>query len=85
MPELVYGLCALTSLFCAGLLVRAYVRGRTRLLLWSSLCFVGLALNNLALVIDVVLGSIVDLSLVRTSIALVAMLLLVAGLAWEGR
>ena len=85
MPELVYGLCALTSLFCAGLLVRAYVRGRTRLLLWSSLCFVGLALNNLALVIDVVLGSILDLSLVRTSIALVAMLLLVAGLAWEGR
>lgn len=85
MPELVYGLCALTSLFCAGLLVRAYFARRTKLLLWSSLCFVGLALNNLALVVDFLIGSAADLSLVRTSIALVAMLLLVIGLAWENR
>lgn len=85
MPELVYGLCALTSLFCAGLLVRAYFARRTQLLLVSSLCFVGLALNNIALVIDFLIGEAADLSLVRTSIALVAMLLLVIGLAWESR
>jgi hypothetical protein len=85
MPELVYGLCALTSLFCAGLLVRAYFHRRTRLLLWSSLCFVGLAINNIVLVVDFLIGSAADLSLIRTSIALVAMLLLVIGLAWETR
>lgn len=85
MPELVYGLCAVTSLFCAGLLVRAYFGRRTKLLLWSSLCFVGLALNNIALVTDYFIGPSIDLSLVRTSIALVAMLLLVVGLAWETR
>jgi len=84
MPELVYGLCALTSLFCAGMLVRAYFARRTRLLR-SSLCFVGLAINNIVLVIDFLLGSAADLSILRTSIALVAMLLLVIGLAWETR
>ncbi|MGE0397758.1 MAG: DUF5985 family protein [Kofleriaceae bacterium] len=85
MPELVYGLCALTSLFCAGLLVRAYFARRTKLLLWSSLCFVGLAVNNIVLVVDFLIGTTADLSLVRTSIALVAMLLLMVGLAWETR
>ncbi len=85
MPELVFGLCALTSLFCASLLVRAYFARRTRLLLWSSLCFVGIAINNLLLVVDFLIGSAADLSLLRTSIALVAMLLLLVGLAWENR
>ncbi len=85
MPELVYALCALTSLFCAGMLVRAYFARRTKLLLWSSLCFVGLAINSILLVVDFLIGSAADLSLVRTSIALVAMLLLVIGLAWENR
>ncbi len=85
MPELVYALCALTSLFCAGMLVRAYFARRTKLLLWSSLCFVGLAINSILLVVDFLIGSAADLSLIRTSIALVAMLLLVIGLAWENR
>lgn len=86
MSELVYSLCALTSLFCAALLVRAYFARRTRLLLWSSLCFVGLTLNNIVLVFDlVVVPNAIDLSVVRTSIAVMAMLLLVIGLAWETR
>ena len=83
MAEAVYLLCALTSMFCAGLLFRSYRRGRTRLLMWSTLCFVGLAINNLLLVIDLVLVPEVDLSLVRTSTALVSMTLLVIGLIWE--
>ena len=83
MAETVYILCALASLFCALLLLRSYRRQRTRLLLWSTLCFVGLAINNLLLVIDLVLVPEVDLSLVRTSTALVSMLLLVIGLIWE--
>ncbi|HEU0037000.1 MAG TPA: DUF5985 family protein [Kofleriaceae bacterium] len=84
MAELVYVLCAATSVFCAGLLLRSYFRQRTRLLMWSSLCFVGLAVNNILLFVDLVLVPGVDLTLVRTGTALVAMLLLVIGLIWEG-
>ena len=43
MSEIVYLLCAATSALCAALLVRSYRRSRSRLLLWSCLCFVGLA------------------------------------------
>jgi hypothetical protein len=83
MAEIVYLLCALTSMFCALLLVRSYRRQRTRLLMWSTLCFVGLALNNILLVVDLVLVPGVDLALVRTATALVALVLLVVGLIWE--
>jgi len=85
MAEAVYILCALTSLFCAGLLIRSYRARRTRLLLWSSLCFIGLALNNALLVIDVMLVPNTDLSWLRTSVAAVAMVLLLVGLIWESR
>ena len=85
MAELVYVLCAMTSLFCAALLTRSFRQQRTRLLLWSSLCFVGLAVNNLILVIDLVLVPQHDLAILRTSVAAVAMLLLVTGLVWESQ
>ncbi|MBL9023570.1 MAG: hypothetical protein JNL21_15350 [Myxococcales bacterium] len=55
IPELIYLLCMLTSLFCAFLLARSYLTSRSRLLLWSTICFVGLALNNALLVADLVL------------------------------
>ena len=80
MPSLIYFLCALTAALCAGLLLQAYLRGRYRLLLWSGLCFVGLALNNLLLVVDKLVLPLVDLSLVRSFTALVAMLVLLYGL-----
>ncbi|HLL21693.1 MAG TPA: DUF5985 family protein [Kofleriaceae bacterium] len=84
MAEAVYILCALTSVFCAVLLLRSYRRQRTRLLMWSSWCFIGLALNNLLLVIDlIVVPDAIDLALVRTGTALAAILLLVIGLVWE--
>jgi hypothetical protein len=85
MAEAVYVLCALTSLFCAGLLIRSYRAQRTRLLLWSSLCFIGLALNNALLVVDLIIVPQVDLSLLRTAVAVVAMFLLLVGLIWESR
>ena len=47
MAAMVYILGALTSLACAVLLLRGYSRGKKRLLLWSGLCFTGLALSNL--------------------------------------
>jgi hypothetical protein len=84
MAELVYLACALASLLCAILLVRSYRASRTPLLLWSSLCFVGLALNNALLFVDlVVTPPTVDLSLERTLVALAALLLLLFGLIWH--
>ena len=60
---IVYVLCFVTSLVCAWLLGRSYRHGRTRLLLWSSICFVLLAANNLALVLDLVVFPSLDLRL----------------------
>ena len=57
MIQLVYVLCALTSLACAILLLRGYFRTRVRLLLWSGLCFAGLALNNALLVYGLIWDS----------------------------
>lgn len=86
MPELVYVLCALTSVLCAGLLLRSYFSNKSRLLLWSTLCFVGLAINNVLLFIDLVLtGPDLDLRFFRSGSALVAMALLTIGLVWESR
>lgn len=84
MAELVYLLCALTSALCAALLLRSYFQSRTPLLVWSSLAFVGLALNNVLLFVDLVLLPVTtDLSLVRNTVALAALSLLVFGLIWD--
>lgn len=85
MPELVYVLCALTSVLCAGLLLRSYRANRSRLLLWSTLCFIGLALNNILLFVDLVIVPDLDMSLVRAGASLVALVLLTIGLIWESR
>lgn len=85
MAELVYVLCAATSIACAVLLLRGYRRSRMRLLFWSGLCFAGLALNNVILFVDLVIIPSVDLSLVRSGTALIAMLVLLFGLVWESR
>lgn len=85
MAEAVYILCGLTSLFCTVLLIRSFLRQRSRLLLWSSMCFVGLAANNTLLVIDLMIVPDIDLSAIRTSIAAAAMLMLLIGLIWESR
>jgi hypothetical protein len=85
MPEAVYILCAATSILCAVLLARSYRRNPSRLLAWSSLCFIGLALNNVLLVVDLVVVPDLDISLARTGTAVASMLLLVTGLIWETR
>lgn len=84
-PGAVYILCFLTSAACAWLLGRSYLTNRTRLLLWSSICFVFLALNNLALVLDLVVwpSPEVDLRLPRLLLALAAAVSLIWGFVWE--
>ncbi len=83
MSGIVYSLCALTALACACLLLLAWRRSRYRLLLWSSLCFMGLTLNNLLLVLDKIIFPELDLSLWRLTTALVSLGVLLFGLIWE--
>ena len=83
MAEIVYALCAITSILCATLLLRSYGRTRTRLLLWSGLCFVGLALNNVLLFVDLAVIATVDLSELRDLSGFAGVALLVFGLVWE--
>ncbi len=86
MAEAVYLLCAATSVACAALLLRAFLLQRTRLLLWSSLCFALLALNNLLLFIDlIIIPDGIDLSIERSLVALAGIALLLFGLIWESR
>lgn len=81
MANLVYALCAITSLACAVLLLRGYRRSRARLLLWSGLCFAGLFVNNALLVVDARI--VFDLSVVRSLPAVLGIMALLYGLVWE--
>jgi hypothetical protein len=84
MAEAVYVLCAVTSIACAVLLVRSYAKTRSSLLLWSSACFVGLALNNALLFVDLIVVPGVDLSMLRALTGLVSVCALLVGLVWSG-
>ncbi|HWC65003.1 MAG TPA: DUF5985 family protein [Thermoanaerobaculia bacterium] len=81
----VYVLCAILSGACAWLLLRAWARGRERLLLWSGLCFVGLAANNVLLFVDLRIMTQTDLSLVRMIPSVIGISILIFGLVWETR
>jgi hypothetical protein len=83
MAPIVYLLCALTSLVCAVLLFRGYMRQKVRLLLWCGLCFAGMTFNNILLIMDLVLFPDVTLWHVRSLSGLVATALLVFGLVWD--
>lgn len=83
--NLVYILCAATASLCAVLLLRGYRRSGTRLLFWSAVCFIGLALNNVLLIVDVRFVPAVDLSTWRMVPALAGAMLLLYGLIWETR
>jgi hypothetical protein len=83
MAALVYILCALTSLACAVLLLRGFKQSGARLLLWSGLCFVGMAFNNALLFVDRTMYPDMDLFVLRTVPVLIGLLLLIYGLIWE--
>jgi len=84
VAEWVYALCAVTAAWCALLLLRGYRHSRMRLLFWAGLCFVGFALNNILLFIDlIVFPTQIDLSIWRTLPAVVGVMLLLYGLIWE--
>ena len=83
MGVIIYSACMLTALLCAFLLFRAYGRLRHRLLMWSGLCFAGLTLNNLFLVLDKLVFPNIDFSVARSASALFAMAVLLWGLIWD--
>jgi ABC-type glycerol-3-phosphate transport system permease component len=85
LEAIIYLLCVATSLLCAYLLARAYRRGRTRLLIWSALCFALLAVNNLVLAVDVLLLPTIDLGLLQLATSLAAVAVLLFGFIWEVR
>jgi hypothetical protein len=83
LQSIVYFLCFLTSFAALVLIYRSYLRNRTRLLLWSALAFVALAVNNLLLFVDIVLLPDVDLLALRYLSALIAVGLMLYGFVWE--
>lgn len=90
MAEIVYLLCAGTSILCAFLLFNGYRQNQTRLLFWSSLCFSGLAANNILLFFDLVITADrsltflgIDLSVWRAMLALGSISMLIYGLIWD--
>jgi hypothetical protein len=84
MRAVAYSLCAITSVLCAILQLRGYLRTRVRLLLWSGLCFLAFFVDNILL-----LGAArtpVDAPPILSEIpALVGTAVLVFGLIWETR
>jgi hypothetical protein len=83
MAQVGYAFGVLTSIFCAVLLIRSYRKERTPLLLWCSLCFVGLAANNVLLFADLFVVPDVSLEPWRSGVALVSLCLMLIGLFWE--
>jgi hypothetical protein len=65
VAEAVYILCSITCLACAGLLLRAWRRTPSRLLFWSAVCFIALAVNSLLLIADMMVFPQYDLRIAR--------------------
>lgn len=85
MNTLIYTLCALAALACAVLLGRGARRVRSRMLLWSAICFALLAAANVVLVLDFVVFPGLALWPLRQGLSLLAVGSLVYGLIMEER
>ena len=83
MAELIYGLCTVLSLAIAAMLWRQYRRAPTRMIYWTTLCFIGLALSNLLLVLDKLVIPEMDLRVLRHSVSLLSIGMLLFGLVYE--
>jgi hypothetical protein len=80
----VFLLCVLASATCMWLLFRAWRRTGSKLLFWSALAFVCLALNNLVVFCDLVIfPTSLDLMPLRQIANLAAIGVLLWGFVWE--
>lgn len=85
VAEAIYFLCALTSLLCAVLLTRSWWTSKSTLSLSSAICFIGLLLNNIMLIIDkIVTGPAIDLSVWTKVPAVIGLGVFLLGLILEG-
>jgi hypothetical protein len=82
-PGVVYLLCLVTSVICAGLLIRAWRRSRTPFLMWCAVAFSLLALNNLFVVADMILFPDIPFWGLRQAAAFSAVAVLIYAFVWE--
>ena len=85
MSAALYVLTSVTTLLCAILLLRAWSRVRRKLLLWSGLCFLGLAVSNALKFADLIVFMQTDLYTWRLAATALAFALLLYGLIWESQ
>lgn len=83
LPVVVFLLCFATCVVCLALLALGYMRTRNRLLLWTAICFVFLAINSGLVVLDVLVFPEVDLRIHRQIATLAALSILLWGFIWE--
>ena len=81
----IYVLSMLVGMTCSFLLFKGHRRAPSRLLLSSAICFAGLALNDLGLLVDLFVLPDVDLAAVRSLPALAGFTVLVYALIKESR
>ena len=67
----------------AVLLSRGYARSHQRLLLWSAICFYGLAISNVLVLLDAITPPQLNFYPWRLATAAIAMAALIYGLIWE--
>jgi hypothetical protein len=79
----VYALAVLTCFACTALLFRDFLKTGYRMLLWSTLCFVGLTVNNLLLFFDLVVFVDADLRPWRLAAALAGLVFLLYSFIFE--
>lgn len=82
-PTVVYALCLVASVICAGLLIQTWLRTRSKLLFWTALGFGLLAVNNLLLFADMVIFPMVDLWPYRQAALALAIGVFFYGFVWE--
>jgi hypothetical protein len=83
MAVALYIVTIFVTLFCAVLLLRAWIRVRRGLLLWSGLCFVGLTLDSVLVLADMILFPSIDLYHWRLGSVALSVSLLLFGMIWE--
>ena len=83
IQSFVYMLCFLTCFAAMLLLLQSFRRNGSRLLLWSVLAFIALAINNLILFVDIVLLPDISLLPLRELTAFAGVAILLYGFIWE--
>ncbi|MGY3266369.1 DUF5985 family protein [Lysobacter sp. HA35] len=85
MNTIIYTLCALAALLCTVLLGSAARRVRSRMLVWSAICFGLLTAANVVLVLDFLVFPGIALWPVRQGLSVLALGALIYGLIMEER